>query len=246
MVIRERCRSGCTGGGRTNHPLRMSGDTKFAVTCHRACYPRCLHVFLHCRHAAQHPLRRPYRRVFGRFVLGALAGRGCSRARRTAGNLHAASSTAGDFGYRTTTVESDDQRIRQFGGCQPDDRSNAKLRIRQLNDGHHRRRHREPSIPDRSGCIVARSRPQRRANRRTGRPDFGIHTRDQFQPRQGFDRRHRRFRSQQSQSIVRFRPAVDRRYCPHRGAARAAKRSLRLRRDRRRHFDHDQTRLRAT
>ena len=36
MVIRERCRSGCAGGKRTNHPCWMGGDAhNLAVTCHR-------------------------------------------------------------------------------------------------------------------------------------------------------------------------------------------------------------------
>src|SRR5579862_2591912 len=42
VVMRERCRSGCTGGQRTDHPSLDVRDTEFAVTCHRACYPRCL------------------------------------------------------------------------------------------------------------------------------------------------------------------------------------------------------------
>ena len=29
-----------TGGGRTNHPLWDERDTKFAVTCHKACITR--------------------------------------------------------------------------------------------------------------------------------------------------------------------------------------------------------------
>src|SRR5262249_62285920 len=74
VVMRECCRSGCTGGGRTNHPLDVWG-TKFAVTCHRACYPRCLHVVAYCRHAAQLSLRRPYRCVFGHVVFGVPAQR---------------------------------------------------------------------------------------------------------------------------------------------------------------------------
>ena len=109
-----------------------------------------------------------------------------------------------------------------------------------LDDRHHRSRHREPSVSHRSRCAVACSRSQHRANRRTRRSDVGVHPRDQLQPRQGPDRRHRRLRSQQSKPIFRFRPVADRGHCPHRSAARAAKRPLRLGRDRRRHCDHDQ------
>ena len=138
MVIRERCRSGCTGGGRTNHPLDEWG-TKFAVTCHRACYPRCLHVVSYCRHAAQLSLRRPYRRVFCRVVSGAFAARTSVRAERATGCTFAAGRIAGDFGYRTATIKADDQRGRQFGGGQPDDHSDAELRVRQA---------RRPSSPE--------------------------------------------------------------------------------------------------
>ena len=35
VVIRERCRSGCIGGKRTNHPVWMCGTCQFAVTCRR-------------------------------------------------------------------------------------------------------------------------------------------------------------------------------------------------------------------
>jgi hypothetical protein len=44
VVIRERCRSGSIGGGSTNHPHGGCAGHRFAVTCHRACYPRCLDV----------------------------------------------------------------------------------------------------------------------------------------------------------------------------------------------------------
>ena len=110
-------------------PYGNERDTKFAVTCHRACYPRCLHAFPNRRHAAQLLLRRSYPRAFCSFVLSAFAARGRARARRSAASIHAASSTAGDFGYRTPAVETDDQRGRQFRCCQSDDRSDAELLI---------------------------------------------------------------------------------------------------------------------
>ena len=185
-------------------------------------------------------LRRPYRRVFCRVVSGAFAARTSVRAERATGCTFAAGRIAGDFGYRTATIKADDQRGRQFGGGQPDDHSDAELRVGKFDDRHHRSRHREPSVSHRSRCAVAGSRSQHRANWRTRRSDVGVHPRDQLQPRQGPDRRHRRFRSQQSEPVFRFRPVADRRHCPHRSAARAAKRPLRLGRDRRRHCDHDQ------
>jgi TonB-dependent Receptor Plug Domain len=78
-------------------PYGNERDTKFAVTCHRACYPRCLYAFPNRRYAAQLLLRRSYPRAFCSFVLGAFAARGRTRARRSAPSIHAASSTAGDF-----------------------------------------------------------------------------------------------------------------------------------------------------
>jgi hypothetical protein len=38
-------RSGCTDGSRTEVPPGIDGETAFAVTCHKACHPRCLRVF---------------------------------------------------------------------------------------------------------------------------------------------------------------------------------------------------------
>ena len=53
---------------------------------------------------------------------------------------------------------------------------------------------------------------QYRPDRRSGRPDIGLHSRHQLQSRQSSDRQRRRVGPQQSQPILRFRPAVNGRH----------------------------------
>ena len=75
-------------------------------------------------------------------------------------------------------------------------------------------------------AIASRAGSQRRSDRRPRRADLRLHSRHQFQPYQGADRRHRRRRSKYSQRGIRFRPSVDRRYRADRSAARSSSRTL--------------------
>ncbi|WP_370150112.1 hypothetical protein [Bradyrhizobium japonicum] len=53
-----------------------------------------------------------------------------------------------------------------------------------------------------SDALSAGSWPEPRADRRSGRTDVDLHARNEFQPHQGPDRRHRRQRSRQPEPFV--------------------------------------------
>jgi vitamin B12 transporter len=61
---------------------------------------------------------------------------------------------------------------------------------------------------------------------RPGRADLGLHSRHQFQPHQGVDRRHQCRRSQHTQRHLRFRSSLDRRHRTNRSSARSPGRTL--------------------
>ncbi len=80
---------------------------------------------------------------------------------------------------------------------QPDRPADAGSAGGELGDGRHRRGDRARAAAHGAGHPGQRSRPQHRADRRSRRPDVGLHARHQLEPHQGADRRHRRQRSEQ-------------------------------------------------
>ena len=177
MVMRERYSwRGVPVVSRTNHPV-WHGDTKFAVTCHRACYPRCLHVV---------PLSPPCGaafacaghltvRSFVAFVVWCLC-RADKRSRRTRNRLRLPQPV--ELPVISVTVSPPRLRTRPRISAAGNSVLSARRPFRRLaeqsgelyDDGHHRSRHREPisirTVPDALSLVPGLNiRPDRRTRR---------------------------------------------------------------------------------